>query len=95
MGKITAERLRERIQRNPGTHKTPLEDQKKTLAAIEAEPRLAICENCEGERGYINIVGFYVFCRYCRARGVCRRRWWHFHVPLPPGELDGIPGAWS
>lgn len=88
MSAITLDQLRRRIERDSRQWGTPFEQQKKTLARLEANPLLRICPKCEGEQGYITVIGLYSGCDSCGGRGVKRKHWWHFHVELPPSFYD-------
>lgn len=83
MAKITIETLRKRIANDHRQWGTPFEQQQKVLGYVEADHRLRICPQCEGEQGYITSAFHYTTCPVCSGRGVLRRHWWMYWVPLP------------
>lgn len=91
MAAITSDQLQRRIEHDPRQRGTPFEQQRKTLARIEADPTLYICPTCEGEQGYITILGLYTGCWECNGRGVRRRflAWITGRgLPMPPSFYD-------
>lgn len=61
-----------------------------TRQHLLANPRLRLCPHCKGDRCICGLMSSWG-CERCGGRGVIRRQWWKFWVPLPLSFYDEEP----